>query len=307
MTVAQITVNWLLLVFRLPARRATERVDIWRKLRRTGALALKTSGYLLPATPANRERFEWLATSIRRYKGEASVIEVHSIDGLGPGELARRFTTARAKDYESLLAELKRWMARTRRPATGLARMRRKFQEIEAIDFFPGPMRGRVAELLAQVDTERDHTAAPRGRSRAKSYRGRTWVTRPAPGIDRVASAWLIRRYIDPRAKFAFSSDPRRFPEAIPFDMFGDAGFGHRGDDCTFETLRKEFAIRDAKVRLIAEIVHDADLEDEKFGRAEGFGLHSALGGWARQGVADDELLRRGMDLIEGLYHGVSK
>ena len=130
------------------------------------------------------------------------------------------------------------------------------------------------------------------------------WITRPRPGIDRVSSAWLIRRFIDPRAKFAFLG--RRAPAgAIPFDTFLAEGFGHRGDDCTFETLRKEFAIRDVKVVSIAEIIHDADLGDEKFARPEGLGLDRVLIGWAQQGVADDELLRRGMDLIEGLYQAL--
>lgn len=137
-----------------------------------------------------------------------------------------------------------------------------------------------------------------------KEYRGQTWVTRPRPGIDRVSSAWLIRRFIDPQAKFSFLG--RRAPaEAIPFDTFLAEGFGHHGDDCTFETLRKEFAIRDARVAAIAEIIHDADLGDEKFARSEGLGLDRVLIGWAQQGIADDELLRRGMDMIEALYHAL--
>jgi hypothetical protein len=139
-----------------------------------------------------------------------------------------------------------------------------------------------------------------------KEYLDRFWVTRPRPGIDRVSSAWLIRRYIDANARFVFANDPGQQPEAIPFDMFQGNGFGHRGEDCTFETLRKEFAIRDTKVGVIAEIIHDADLADEKFGRGEGLGLDHVLIGWAQQGISDDELLRRGMEMIEGLYRSIS-
>jgi hypothetical protein len=138
-----------------------------------------------------------------------------------------------------------------------------------------------------------------------KEYLDRIWVTRPRPGIDRVSSAWLIRRFIDPNARFTFASEPAHAPEAIPFDMFQGDGFGHRGEDCTFETLRKEFAIQDAKVSVIAEIIHDADLADEKFGRVEGAGLDGVLIGWAQQGISDDELLRRGMEMIEGLYRSI--
>jgi hypothetical protein len=115
----------------------------------------------------------------------------------------------------------------------------------------------------------------------------------------------LIRRFIDPNAKFVFADNPNAQENAIPFDMFQAGGFGHCGEDCTFETLVKDFAIRDAQVRRIAEVIHDAGLGDEKFGRLEGIGLDKVLIGWAQQGIADEELLRRGMELIEGLYRSV--
>ena len=130
-------------------------------------------------------------------------------------------------------------------------------------------------------------------------------MTRTRPGIDRVSSAWLIRRFIDPKARFVFGTDPNTRTEAIPFDMFCEQGFGHRGEDCTFETLQKEFSIKDTKIKRIAQIIHDADLGDEKFGRTEGEGLDKVLIGWAKQDVPDDELLQRGMDLIEGLYESI--
>src|ERR1700694_2959766 len=131
-------------------------------------------------------------------------------------------------------------------------------------------------------------------------------MTRPRPGIDRVSSAWLIRRFIGPKARFVFGTEPVAHPDAIPFDMFVSQGFGHRGEDCTFETLYKQFAIRDVTVKRIAQIIHDADLGDEKFGRAEGLGLDKVLNGWAKQDLPDDELLQRGMDLIEGLYESLA-
>ena len=153
-----------------------------------------------------------------------------------------------------------------------------------------------------------DHSPVPIRTKRSKrEFLNRTWVTRPRPGIDRVSSAWLIRRFIDPDARFAFAEEPGSPLEAIPFDIFhAPNGFGHRGNDCTFETLVKEFGIREPKVTAIAQAIHDADLNDEKFGRPEGLGLDCVLIGWAQQGVADDELLRRGMELIEGLYQAIS-
>jgi hypothetical protein len=137
-----------------------------------------------------------------------------------------------------------------------------------------------------------------------KHYVERLWVTRPRPGIDRSASAWLIRRFIDTKARFAFAKEGDVPRDAVPFDMF-QGGFGHRGEDCTFETLRKEFRIRDARVVAIGEMVHDADLSDGKFGRKEAFGVDEVLKGWARRDTLDKELLERGMEMIEGLYHSV--
>jgi hypothetical protein len=292
------------LLFRLPASRASQRVEIWRKLQRFGALPLPSSGYVLPSNEANQENFEWLASAIRNYRGDASVIEVRAFDDLPDKQLAQQFQAARSRDYQTVERELKKLLglAPGRRPAGKLARLRRRIQEIARIDFFSSPARGRVEALLARA--EEPATKSSRG-TKAGEYRNRIWVTRPRPGIDRVSSAWLIRRFIDPRAHFVFADDPARHPEAVPFDMFGERGFGHRGEDCTFETLCRHFAVRDSRVRRLAQMIHDADLEDEKFGRVEALGLQHVLKGWARQDVPDGELLERGMGLIEGLYYGL--
>lgn len=296
--------RWLLLVYRLPSSRASQRVEIWRKLQRYGALALRSSGHVLPESPANQEKLEWLASSIRNYRGEASVVRVQGFDDLSDEQLQNLFIEARTRDYETLGRELKSFLARASRPASGLVRLRRRFQEIEAMDNFENPQRRKVEALLTQADEdEKPRRSSARNE---KQYRNRIWMTRPRPGIDRVSSAWLIRRFIDPKARFVFGDNPAGKKDVIPFDMFVAEGFGHWGDDCTFETLCKEFAIRDRKVKRIAQIIHDADLEDEKFGREEGLGLDITLKGWAAQDVSNDELLRRGMELIEGLFSGLS-
>lgn len=298
---------WLLLVFSLPARSASQRVEIWRKLQRYGTLAMRSSGYVLPNTATNQERMEWLATTIRAYKGQASVVQVKRFDDLTDERLKDLFMDARTRDYQALTSELKKVLIQSRglRPVGRLNRLRRRFQEIAAIDFFDNPARSRVEALLARADGPEKEKGKERKR-RAGEYVNRSWITRPRPGIDRVSSAWLIRRFIDPKAHFVFGDEPGAHPEAIPFDMFVATGFGHRGEDCTFETLCKEFAIREKGIKRVAQIIHDADLGDEKFGRVEGNGLDQVLKGWARQGVGDDELLRRGMELIEGLYHSLA-
>lgn len=293
---------WLLLMFSLAAKQASQRVEVWRKLKKYGSLPLRTSGYLLPNTPENQERFEWLAAAIRKYKGQASVAQVHAIDDLPAEKLKQKFVEARSRDYEDLIRAIRK----AKHEPGEIARFRRRLQEIAAIDFFNSPLRSRAEVLLESADSiGKSKTIPTSGRKARKEYVDRIWVTRPRPGIDRVSSAWLIRRFIDANARFVFASDPIHQPEAVPFDMFQGGGFGHRGDDCTFETLRKEFAIRDPKVEVIAEIIHDADLSDEKFGRSEGSGLDRVLIGWAQQGISDDELLRRGMELIEGLYRSL--
>lgn len=298
--------RWLLLVFSLPTSRASERVAVWRKLQRHGVMPLKSSGYVLPNTPENQERFEWLATEIRNGHGEASVAQVQAIDDLPDKRLQQLFVEARSRDYEEFMRELRHLLSASgpRRRAR-LAQLRKRFQEIVAIDFFKSPQRRRAERLLARAEAPVPERGG--GTKVVKGhFKNRTWITRQRPGIDRVSSAWLIERFIDPRARFTFGSPPRQGSGMIPFDMFqAPGGFGHRGEDCTFETLCKEFDIRDPKVKVIAQIIHDADLEDEKFGRSEGQGLDKVLKGWAREGVADQELLRRGMQLIEGLYQGV--
>jgi hypothetical protein len=302
--------GWLLLTFTLPAKRASQRVEVWRKLQRYGAVPLGNSGYLLPSNPSTEEWFQWLATAIRKYGGDASVVHVTSIDNISRAQLVGRFSEARRREYQELLPELDAFVSGPPEGRTGrrLSRLRNRFQEIVEVDFFGSPLQKRVRALLEQASAA--HTgkpAAPNRRINAKEYKERVWVTRPRPGVDRCASAWLIRRFIDRKARFTFAPEDQVPSGAVPFDMFHGEGFGHRGEDCTFETLEKQFRVRDPRVAVIGQIIHDADLLDDRFGRKEGYGVDGILKGWARQGLADEELLARGMQLIEGLYYAIEK
>ena len=300
--------EWLLLTFTLPTKRASQRVEIWRKLQRYGTVPLGNSGYLLPSSASNEERFQWLAATIRKYGGDASVVRVESIDNLSTPQLKGRFSEARAREYQELIQEIHALSGGSaeRKSTPRLGRLRNRFQEIVEVDFFDSPMQERVRELLERASSLRAATGAT-AKSKPKEYKSRIWVTRPRPGVDRCASAWLIRRFIDPKARFAFAPEDKVPPRAVPFDMFHERGFGHRGADCTFETLEKEFRIRDPRVTVIGQMIHDADLLDDRFGRKEGYGVDEILKGWARQGLADEKLLERGMELIEGLYHSPAK
>ena len=287
------TAPWLLLVFSLPARSASQRVQIWRKIQRYGMLALRSSGYVLPNSAVNQERMEWLATTIRTYRGQASVTQVQGFDDLPSENLKQLLVEARSRDYQKLLHEAKKVLTlpSSRGPGGRLNRIRRRLLDLQDIDFFGNPLRAKVENLLAQADKADTQSAGRKARGKSGEYVNRLWITRPRPGIDRVSSAWLIRRFIDPKARFLFGGEPNAHPDAIPYDMFCAQGFGHHGEDCSFETLQKKFSIRDGRVNRIAQIIHDADLGDEKFGRVEGQGLDRVLNGWAKQDLPDEGLL----------------
>jgi hypothetical protein len=298
--------KWLLLVFTLPTSKATERVQMWRKLQRFGSIPFRNAGSLLPNTPENQERFEWLATAIRASKGEASILQIQAIDDVSSEALQAQFRKARAADYTELLKDLQKLKPSAKGPSAQVLRLKRRFEEIVAIDFFTNPLRSKAEQALAEAEqTGTKPNLSKKGSASKAKYQKRTWITRPRPGIDRVSSAWLISRFIDAKPKFIFDSNPAAHPNAIPFDVFQGVGFGHEGDRCTFETLCLAFDISDKRVLALAQAIHDADLEDGKFGRHEGHAMNQILRGWAAQNVPDDQLLRRGMDLIEGFYHSI--
>ncbi len=298
--------SWVLLLYGLPTGCNAERVSLWRKLKQFGALALKNSAYLLPDLPAHMERFQWLAKQVRDAGGEATLIHVLQVEGLTNDEIVREFNDARARDYDELMGALTCLMARRQKQRrasfeTALEKLVARFNAIRAIDYFACP-RGHDAELLFK---RAEALGRPKVRNDQhldpKDFAGKTWLTRPRPEIDRVGSAWLIRKFIDPRARFVFAASPASHPEAIPYDM-AEGDLTHQGEDCTFETLLKRFGIADAGARQLGEMIHDADLEDGKFQRAECVGLDRVFKGWTRLGLSDEEILTRGWECFDALY-----
>src|SRR4030081_846132 len=195
--------TWLLLVFTLPTAKASERVGVWRKLQRYGAVTFPASGYVLPNNSMNQERFEWLATSIRSSKGQAAVAHVCSFDELRNEQIEQMFNEARTREYQVLERELKKMakLPNGDKSEPGVVRLKRRLQQIVEIDFFGSPIRARIEEAVRQLESDRGTEKAREGKKSPKDYVGRTWITRPQPGIDRVSSAWLILHYIDPHAK----------------------------------------------------------------------------------------------------------
>jgi len=296
--------SWLLLLFSLPSNRKTERVAVWRRLKKMGAVQIKTSTYLLPDEPAQYEQFQWLAQQIRDYGGDSTLVRAQEIEGLTREKVIAMFNEARAKGYAELRKYLQSFIARRKKmdaeeAVAELERLTRQFREIRAVDFFDSARGHDIAMLLRRAE----------GRKRvrqlevldAKQYEGKTWLTRPRPEIDRVGSAWLISKFIDRKAKFVFAPNAEAVPNAIPFDML-DAEFSHHGNNCTFETLTKRFAISDKAVARIGEMIHDADLDDVRFQRVEAVGIDRVLKGWGKEGLPDEEILRRGFQCFDALY-----
>jgi hypothetical protein len=296
--------SWLLLLFSLPTNRNTERVAVWRRLKKMGAVQIKTSTYLLPDEPAQYEQFQWLAQQIRDYGGDSTLVRAHEIEGLTREKVIAMFNDARAKDYGVLRRSLQTFIARRKKldadEAVGqLERITRQFREVREVDFFDSARGHDMAMLLRRA-------AGPKRTKQldlldSKQYHGKTWLTRPRPEIDRVGSAWLISKFIDPKPKFVFAPSVDAVPNAIPFDML-DAEFSHHGNCCTFETLIRRFAISDKAVTKIGEMIHDADLDDARFQRVEAVGIDRVLKGWAKEGLPDKEILRRGFECFDALY-----
>ncbi len=309
--------RWLLFVHQLPSKPSNIRVRIWRRLQQIGALVIKQAVYILPDSPEAREDFEWLKAEIEGVGGQASILTAEHIDSTSDDDVVEEFRRAREDDYAALAREiadhLKVGPAKSQRPSRGRQQahrpvhaLRQRLAAIERIDFFASAGRDRVVALIEQMvsrhsPAQRAVTASQQADSRT-TYHSRLWVTRPRPGVDRMSSAWLIRRFIDPAASFAFATDRDKAPkQSLPFDMFG-VEFGHRGSNCTFETLCEVFEIVDPAVARLATIVHDLDLKDGRFNAAESETIGAVIDGLQRAHADDHELLDRGMTLFESLY-----
>ena len=316
--------RWLLLIHQLPPTPPYFRVKIGRHLARIGAVAIKNSVYALPATPQTREDFAWVYREISSGGGEASVCEARLMEGLSDEQLEALFHSARNADYEALTAEV-RAVQKTfpkRGPISAQRReeieasvtgLKKRLAEIAAIDFFSATGRVTLEGLLGGLDA-RLHEAgggAPRrseGAMRVDEVRGRTWVTRKGIHVDRIASAWLVRRFLDPEARFKFVASSGYVPEPgeLRFDMF-EAEFTHEGDRCTFEVLLERFGLDDAGLRAIGEIIHDIDLKDAKFDRAEKAGIERLVAGIALTQKEDEARLSRGAALFDDLYESFTR
>jgi hypothetical protein len=304
--------RWLLLIHQIPPKPDYFRVKVRRRLQRIGAVALKNSVYVLPLREETAEDFRWLLREIVSEGGEATLCEATLVEGLKPRELIALFSAERDVDYAELVVSAQRLVPSEDAEALSSAEaeaevggLRRRFEEIVSIDYFEAPGRRAAQRALATLESQLRHGSASGGITGkgVEQMRGHTWVTRKDVHVDRIASAWLIRRFIDPKARFKFTALKDYRPKAgeVRFDMF-EAEYTHEGDRCTFETLLARAGLRDRALRAIGEIVHDIDCKDSKFGREEAPGIAALVRGLVRACPEDGVRLERGAVAFDDLY-----
>lgn len=313
--------KWLLLIHQIPPKPAYLRVKIWRKLQALGSVAIKNSVYVIPRNEQTLEDFQWVLKEIVQAGAEASICAASFVDGLTDHQVEDLFRAARDADYAQIDDEAKAILDTAPPSASmteedrsvieaALTRLHKKFVVVENLDFFGAPGRESAATLLEKIEFQ---LAEARNLTHAESteldttnleqFRGRTWVTRKGLYVDRIASAWLIRRFIDPDAAFRFVSERSYRPKSgeFRFDMF-EGEFTHEGDLCTFEVILHRFTLREKALVQIGKIVHDLDLKEAKFGRPETAGVSALLDGIVASHKPDEERLEQGTGLFDHLY-----
>ncbi len=313
--------KWLFLVHQMQTLNSRERVKVWRLTKKVGAVFYRNSVYVLPYSKEQLEDFQWLCQQIKDSKGEASVFVSESQDENEDRIIRSLFESSREEDYSAILVSAKNLLERIRRAkqqkqlsepllkklAKETRHLTKSFTDIEQIDFFSTPLAKEVRSIIEQ-NANHLTSSRPQRESLAllkrytpKAFQLKVWATRENIHIDRLCSAWLIRRFIDPQAKFIFASESKLPKDAIPFDIFG-AEFSHHGEDCTFETFLKSFQLKDKALTAIGEIIHDIDMKDHKFSRPESAGLDAVVRALSNSLKDDHRVLEVGSTILDALY-----
>ena len=300
--------QWYLLTHNVPPRPLYLRAKVRQRLAQVGAVALKNSVYVLPRNDDALEDFQWIAQEVVSGGGTAHIVEASFVTPPA-GEIVAMFRAERDADYETLIAEAREARKRGRAADAGsaAAKLSKRLDEIRRIDFFDAPKRAAAEEAIAALDARASGKEKPRMLKQHPELSGRTWVTRPGVKIDRIATAWFVRRFIDPKAKFRFAAplEGRSSNAELRFDMVG-GDFTHDGDRCTLETLVRTVGLPDRGVKAIAEIVHDLDLKDGKFGRPEAPGIARMIEGMVARYANDEERLEKGFAMFDDLHEALS-
>jgi len=326
---SQIIFNWLLFFYTVPSKPGNLRMKVWRRLIKMGAASLKGSVYILPYSEDHLEALHWLTGEVSSLGGEAAFAKVDRIETMKDEEIVSLFQAQREHDYAPIATALEALEVQLssleqQQDPKGLERVKGTFQKllkdyrsVQGIDFFHCPqganLQGRLeqfeerfTQLIAQPQAERPESAGPRSK---EDYQGRVWVTRRNPFVDRMASAWLIRRFIDSQARFEFLETDRMVGavlNGVSFDVPG-GDFTHEQDRCTFEVLLEAFGLRGKVLRKMAEVVHDLDLKDGKFANPQACGVETILLGIRKTAKDDREALDEGIKTFERLHAALSK
>lgn len=316
--------EWLLFFYSVPSKPVSTRMKIWRMLVKTGAVQFKGSVYILPASDDHYELYQWLVSSVTALQGDAAFVKVPRIESMKDKEIIRLFDQQREKDYQDIGTRLDEFenklatapkssgAANNKKIKGELNKLSKEFKDLGKIDFFYSNTRKELEQRLNRV------TSAVNGLARggsvipsveivkrhAADYQGKIWVTRKRPFIDRIASAWLIKGFIDKKAAFGFIDESEvegLDKDTIVFDMVGGQ-FTHVGDLCTFEVLLKSFGLKSKALGVVAEIVHQLDLQDDKYRNLAAEGLREILDGIRKTVKDDHEALEKGMSIFEMLY-----
>jgi hypothetical protein len=313
--------KWLLLIHQIPPKPGYLRVKIWRRLQALGAVAIKNSVYVIPRNEQTLEDFQWVLREIVQAGAEASICAASFVEGLTDDQVEALFRTARDADYGQIADEAKTVLDAAPPGASmtdedrseleaALTRLKKRFSVVVNLDFFEAQGREAASTLLERIEfrlaeaRNRTDTGVKAGdTSDLTQFQRRTWVTRKGVYVDRIACAWLIRRFIDSDASFRFVSERGYRPKTgeLRFDMF-EGEFTHEGDLCSFEVLLQRFGVRDKALAEIGKIIHDLDLKDSKFKKPEAPGVSALLDGIVASRKPDEARLDRGSTLFDDLY-----
>lgn len=320
--------EWLLFFYTIPAIPVNSRVKIWRKLLKAGAVQLKGGVYILPCSDEHREALQWLLAELPAMRGEGLLVKTGSIEPLQHQDIIELFNEQRRQQYQQIADTIEAFAGRIQNVHKGgkekkntslfkqYEKIQAEFQGVQRLDFFQSNRGQELAKEVTAIRRQLDELTAEEkgrlkypatnhpGKSRTEDYTGLIWVTRKRPYVDRMACAWLIRRFIDPQATFSFKEEVEMaeidHAQEVSFDVRGGV-FTHIDDMCTFEVMLQSFAIEDMAVQRIARIVHDIDMKDDKFQTLEGQGLEMILKGFRNQALSDSATLEKGIAVFEAL------
>ncbi len=312
--------KWILLIHQMNPQQTSERVKIWRRLQGIGALSIKKSVYILPFNNTTYEDFQWIYQEITSYGGDATIFKANTIEEYTDQEIIKQFQEQRNLEYDQIISEAldlrSQWnnYLQNKTPEDMLTKylytlekLKKSLKEIISRDYFHSSKKDQSEEILANMLQMMKSGASTyflndqKKIYNLKDYQNRIWYTRKNIHIDRIASGWLIKRFIDPGAQFRFIKEDEKIINGVGFDLY-EGEFTHIGEDCTFETLIKSFDLQHESLIQIAEIIHDIDLKDNKFSRVESEGINQVIRGLSLLFSNDDKLLNECMLLLDGLY-----